>query len=106
MLSCLPCQAFVSPIVLDEISRGDANAVQSRLEKVSVFPVLEILPEVRTLADAYHLAVASWHGIDFIVSWNCTHIVNGRIKMLIEEINARQGIRTPIICTPEELMEG
>ena len=24
----------------------------------------------------------------------------------IEEINARQGIRTPIICTPEELMEG
>jgi len=25
---------------------------------------------------------------------------------LIEEINARQGIRTPIICTPEELMEG
>jgi hypothetical protein len=26
--------------------------------------------------------------------------------MLIEEINARQGIRTPIICTPEELMEG
>lgn len=121
MLSCLPCQAFVSPIVLDEISRGDANAVQSRLEKVSVFPVLEILPEVRihadtyfsaliipekARADAYHLAVASWHGIDFIVSWNCTHIVNGRIKMLIEEINARQGIRTPIICTPEELMEG
>ncbi len=112
--------AFISPIVLEEISRGDANAVQSRLEKVSAFPVLEILPEVRNLADAYfsaleipekaradsyHLAIASWHGIDFLVSWNCTHIVNGRIKMMIEEINARQGIRTPIICTPEELME-
>lgn len=81
---------------------------------------LEVLHEVRILADiyfsalaipeksradAYHLAMASWHGIDFIVSWNCTHIVNGRIKMLIEEINARQGIRTPIICTPEEVME-
>ena len=73
-------EAFISPIVLDEISRGDVNAVQSRLETVSIFPVLEILPEVRTLADAYfsalaipekaradayHLAVASWHGIDF-----------------------------------------
>ena len=114
-------EVFISPIVLEEISRGDANAVQARLEKASTFPLLEVLPEVRSIADtyfsalaipekaradAYHLAVASWHGIDFIVSWNCTHIVNGRIKMLIEEINARQGIRTPIICTPEELMEG
>lgn len=112
--------AFISPIVLEEISRGNADAVQSRLEKVATFPVLEVLPEVRNLADAYfstldipekaradtyHLAITSWHGMDFLVSWNCTHIVNGRIKMLIEEINAKQGIRTPIICTPEELME-
>lgn len=112
--------AFISPIVIEEISRGDVNAVQLRIDKTLTFPILEILPEVKSLAetyftaltipekaraDAYHLATASWHGIDFIVSWNCTHIVNGRIKMLIEEINARQGIRTPIICTPEELME-
>lgn len=113
--------AFVSPIVLDEISRGDVSAVQARLEKVSAFLILEVLPEIRNLADiyfseldipekaradSYHLAIAAWHGIDFLVSWNCTHIVNGRIRMMIEEINARQGIRTPIICTPEELMEG
>ena len=113
--------AFVSPVVLDEISRGDINAVQARLEKVSAFLILEVLPEIRNLADiyfseldipekaradSYHLAIAAWHGIDFLVSWNCTHIVNGRIRMMIEEINARQGIRTPIICTPEELMEG
>lgn len=112
--------AFVSPIVLDEVSRGDVKAVQLRIEKVSSLPVLEVLPEIRTLADnyfstleipekaradSYHLAIASWHGMDFVVSWNCTHIVNGRIKMIIEEINAKQGIRTPIICTPEELME-
>jgi len=25
--------------------------------------------------------------------------------MIIEEVNAEFGIRTPIICTPEELME-
>ncbi len=114
-------EAFISPIVLDEISRGNADAIQSRLEKIASFPVLEVLSEVRNLADAYfstldipekaradtyHLAIASWHGMDFLVSWNCSDIVNGRIKMLIEEINARQGIRTPIICTPEELMEG
>lgn len=114
-------EAFISPVVLEEISRGDSTAVKARFEKVSTFSVLEILPEVRNLADTYfsalaipekaqadtyHLALASWHGMDFLVSWNCTHIVNGHIKMLIEEINAEQGIRTPIICTPEELMEG
>ena len=75
-------EAFISPIVLEEISRGDADALQSRLEKVSTFPVLEVLPEARNLADAYfsaleipekaradayHLAIASWHGMDFLV---------------------------------------
>lgn len=112
--------AFVSPIVLEEVSKGDSHAIQLRLEKISDYSVLEIVPDVYELAevyfadleipnkaraDAYHLALATWHGIDYLVSWNCTHIVNGRIRMKIEEINSKKGIRTPIICTPEELME-
>ena len=111
---------YISPIVLEEISRGDSSAAKLRLEKVSLFPVLEVIPQVQKLAmlyfaksaipdkvraDSYHLALAAWHGIDYLVSWNCIHIVNGRIRRVIEEINARQGIRTPVICTPEELME-
>jgi len=43
--------------------------------------------------------------MDFLVSWNCLHIISGRVKKIIEEINSGNGIRTPIICTPEELME-
>lgn len=39
------------------------------------------------------------------LSWNCTHIVNGHVRLILEEINSEQGIRTPVICTPEELME-
>jgi predicted nucleic acid-binding protein len=112
--------AFISPIVLEEISRGDADAAKLRLDSVSSFPLLEVLLEVRNLADSYfsaidiperaradsyHLAVAAWHGMDFLVSWNCTHIVSGRVKKIIEEINSANGIRTPIVCTPEELME-
>jgi predicted nucleic acid-binding protein len=113
-------EVFVSPIVLDEISRGDEQAAKLRLEKVSSFPLLEVLPEVRNLAesyfsaieipekaraDSYHLALTTWHGMDFMISWNCTHIVSGRVKKIIEEINSVYGIRTPLICTPEELME-
>ncbi|MEW6349127.1 MAG: type II toxin-antitoxin system VapC family toxin [Thermodesulfobacteriota bacterium] len=111
---------FVSPIALEEISRGDARAAKSRLERVSAFPLLDVLPEVRDLADlyfsamdipekaradSYHVAVAAWHSMDYLVSWNCSHIVSGRVRRIIEEINAGAGIPSPVICTPEELME-
>jgi hypothetical protein len=43
--------------------------------------------------------------MDFLVSWNFSHILNARIRAVIQEINAARGISTPIICTPEELME-
>lgn len=114
------CEPYISPVVLDEISKGDTAAAQLRIESVKDFPLLEILPEVRDLADSYfsavdipekaradsyHLALAAWHGIDYLVSWNCSHIANGRIRMVLEGINARRGIRTPIIGTPEEIME-
>lgn len=112
--------AFISPIVLEEISKGDADAAKLRLDSVSSFQLLEVLSEVRDLADSYfsaieipekaradsyHLAVAAWHGMDFLISWNCSHIVSGRVKRIVEEINSANRIRTPIVCTPEELME-
>ena len=113
-------EPFISPVVLEEISKGDTNAISLRLESVSAFPILEVLPEVRDLAesyfsaieipekaraDSYHLSLASWHGMDFMISWNCSHIVSGRVRKIIEQINSVRRIRTPIICTPEELME-
>ena len=77
-------EVFISPIVLDEISRGDQQAAVLRLERVSSFQLLEVLPEVRNLAesyfsaieipekaraDSYHLALATWHGMEWI-SWS------------------------------------
>ena len=113
-------EAFISPIVLEEASKGDSRAAQLRLENITPFSMLEVLPEIQKLADiyfteidipdkaradSYHLALSAWHGIDFLVFWNCVHIANGRVRMMLEEINSKQGIRTPVICTPEELME-
>jgi len=111
---------FVSPIVIEEVSRGDEASAKLRLEKIVRFPVLEITNEVRDLAelyfkripipdkargDAFHLAVATYHGMDFLVSWNFTHILSARVRAVIQDINTIRGISTPIICTPEELME-
>lgn len=111
---------FISQIVFDEIERGDPVAAQRRLSVVQEFNVLEMMPKVATLADHYyraleipekarndsfHLALAAYHGMDFLVTWNCTHIAAGRVRGIVETINDNQGYQTPIICTPEELME-
>ncbi|MBM4333765.1 MAG: type II toxin-antitoxin system VapC family toxin [Deltaproteobacteria bacterium] len=113
-------EPFVSALVIDEVSRGDEVAAKLRLEKIAGFSVLEITDGVRRLADlyfeaiqipkkargdAYHLALASFHGMDFLVTWNFGHILNPRVKTIVQTINTAQRISTPIICSPEELME-
>ena len=55
--------------------------------------------------DSFHLATAAWHGMDYLVSWNCTHIASARVRRIVAGINDALDIRTPVICTPEELME-
>ena len=111
---------FISPFVIQEISAGDPEAAQKRLHIVEEFSVLELNPEIQSLAlmyfdrleipdkallDASHLAVAVWHEMDYLLSWNCKHIVSGRVIKALEGINSSLGIRTPVLCTPEELME-
>jgi predicted nucleic acid-binding protein len=112
--------AFVSELVLEEAAKGDENAAAQRLARIEVFPVLEAVGEVdglareyasalqlpdKALADAYHMALATWHGMDYVVSWNCTHIASGRVQKVLLGVNNGMGFQTPILCTPEELME-
>ena len=111
---------YISQIVFDEISRGNTDAAQRRLAAVDKFKVLEMTPDVASLAntyfgaldipektrnDSFHLALAVYHGMDYLVSWNCTHISSGRVRNVVGRINDERGCQTPIICTPEELME-
>jgi len=42
--------------------------------------------------------------MDYLVSWNLAHIVNGEVIRRLQDLNAKKGIRTPVVCTPEELM--
>ena len=111
---------FISPFVIQEISAGNEEAANKRIEFVRDIPILEINQEIQKLAqtyfdsldipekarlDASHLAVAVWHEVDYLLSWNCKHIVSGRVKKMLENINSQLNIKTPVLCTPEELME-
>ena len=113
-------EIFISEIVVEEAGAGDADAAEKRLEAIKNFAHLELTAETERLAEQYvreleiphkairdsvHLALASIHQVDYLVTWNCTHIANGRVMKRVREINAANGIPSPIICTPEELLE-
>ena len=55
--------------------------------------------------DALHIAVAAVHGMDYLVSWNCTHIANATMRGRIEAICRGAGFAPPVICTPLELVK-
>jgi hypothetical protein len=56
--------------------------------------------------DAYHIAIAAVNGMEYLLTWNCTHIANARIRPKIEAVCRLRGFEPPIICTPLELGEG
>jgi len=56
--------------------------------------------------DAYHVAITVANGINYLLTWNCTHIANAVMRPKIEAVCRLQGYESPIICTPSELLEG
>jgi predicted nucleic acid-binding protein len=55
--------------------------------------------------DAAHIAIASIHGLDCVVSYNFQHINRVRTKLLTERVNIREGYHGVVICTAEEALE-
>ena len=55
------------------------------------------------IGDAMHLAYASYFKIDFLLTWNCTHLANANKKEHIRILNSRLNLFVPEIITPMEL---
>jgi hypothetical protein len=77
---------FVSQFVIDECCHGDPKAAEERKFYLENITVLDANSEVEKLAevisdvlqipakariDAFHIAMASVHGIQFLLTWNC-----------------------------------
>ncbi|XCN71698.1 MAG: type II toxin-antitoxin system VapC family toxin [Candidatus Electrothrix aestuarii] len=112
---------YVSALVLKEASAGDTTAASARLQWLRGIPLVDITPEAEELsellirqaallekaaADALHIAIASYHRLDFLLTWNCKHIANAVKRPLIEHVCREYGFEPPILCTPEELTGG
>ena len=109
----------VSQIVLDEVKGGDPTFAKNRLEVVASLPRLLVTDEATTLArnilskgflpqkafpDALHIAIATVHQIEYLLTWNCKHIANVEVLPRIADLCEDLGLPLPIICTPEELL--
>lgn len=112
---------WVSELVLEEAKLGDLAAAQKRIDAVADLPVLSVTPEAAELAahllessglparagaDAVHIAIATVHHMDYLLTWNCKHIANPFIQRAVRRICAQAGYEAPTICTPEELVGG
>jgi hypothetical protein len=112
-------ELFVSDLVIEEAGLGDPDAARRRIELLVNIPVLDSGKEVDTLAaelmkrvplppnalaDSVHIAIAAVSGMDYLVTWNCTHIANAALRSSIEAVCRQSGYEPPVICTPEELL--
>ena len=111
---------FVSQVVIKEYGAGDPDAAKRRLEFLRPFPLLDISDEVESLAakrivdvplppkaqaDALHIAVAAVNEMNYLVTWNCTHIANATLRSKIKKVCRSQGYEPPVVCTPQEMLE-
>ena len=65
-------------------------------------------PQLRWLGPhkgVVHLALASVHRCDFLVTWNCRHLANANKFGHIRRVNTLLGLYVPSLVTPLELLE-
>ncbi|MBM4127214.1 MAG: type II toxin-antitoxin system VapC family toxin [Nitrospira sp.] len=111
-------EIYISVLVAEEANAGDAVAAQKRSDALSGLPLLEMNDAAESLArqlidgglipktsaeDALHIALATVHGMDFLLTWNFRHINNAEAKARIGAAIEAFGYECPIICSPEEL---
>jgi hypothetical protein len=108
-----------SDAVLLELRNGRYPSREAALALAQELPLLEITPAVAEIVEAYvqhrvmpadpsfdalHLAIASYHKCEFLVTWNCQHLANANKYGHIRRVNSLLGLYVPVLATPLELL--
>ncbi|MBI4027763.1 MAG: type II toxin-antitoxin system VapC family toxin [Verrucomicrobia bacterium] len=109
-----------SAVTLQELSRGDHPLQAEKIALLRNVPLLPVTDEVegivavylarkvmpsKPITDALHLALASCHACDILLTWNCLHLANANKIVHIHHVNALLGLKAPVLATPNQLME-
>ncbi len=114
-------ELLTSVAVLDELNNGEFLQKQQALDLMSDLPLLPSPVEIDEIVEAYvrrmvmpadplgdarHLAVASYHRCDFLLTWNCKHLANANKFGHIRRVNVMLDLFVPMLVTPLELLGG
>jgi len=113
-------EVCISELVVAEAAAGDPDdAAERRAQLIRDLPSLSISEEAialarnllqgagipaRAAADALHISLAACHGINYLLTWNSTHIANAELRPKVERACRDNGYEPPVLCTPDELM--
>jgi hypothetical protein len=90
--------ALLSDVLLLEVDDPIAEIVEAYIHR-------KLMPQ-DPLGDALHLALASYHKCDFLLTWNCKHLANANKFDHISRVNTLLGLYVPKLVTPLELLGG
>lgn len=112
---------FISTVVFDEINRAAPDHQERLLHLIQTAQPKELaiteeavllaqryleeqaLPP-RATDDARHVAVATCHGMDALLSWNLKHLANLNKRRMIQSVNVKEGFPGTLeLLTPMEV---
>ncbi len=110
---------FTSEAVIEELEQGEYPNKDDCLDLARSIPILPIDEEITDIVtvyidrqvmpsnpfgDALHLAVASYHACDVLLTWNCKHLANFSKFTHIRRVNVMLDLFVPTLTTPLELL--
>jgi len=109
----------ISQAVFEELSHPDYPNSKQALKLIEDIPEVSIENEIREIVnvyiqkklmlknpfgDALHLALASYHKCDYLLTWNCKHIANPNKFRQIRICNNSMGLYVPTLTTPNQMI--
>jgi len=116
-------EPYTSPYTVKEINNEPDNDKREKMKaliveyNIVILPITEEIERLATLyvrekaiasawtTDAAHIAIATYNGLDFIVSLNFTHIVRPWTIERVRLVNKRENYQSIGIYKPMEVLE-
>jgi len=112
-------ELMTSAAVLAELETGELPHRDRALALAKGLPAIPVEPDIAEIVEVYiqrkvmpadpvgdalHLALASVHKADYLLTWNCKHLANANKFDHIRRVNTLLGLHIPALVTPLELM--
>ena len=101
------CEEIKQKKLLDIVHRHDLEVFNfdDNADELAIAYVKNGIIPVKYQDDANHIALASVHNCDVLLSWNFQHIVKVKTKREVAGINLLKGYNLIDIYTPKEVVE-